>query len=117
METLRDIVVLIHLVGFAVTFGSWAAEAAARRMRTTRVMEYGLAISLVTGLILAAPWPADVELNYVKIAVKLGVLIVIGGLLGAGNKRQRVTGVAAPVALFAAVGALSFSNAALAVLW
>lgn len=37
MELLRHVVVLLHIVGFAVTFGVWAAEAAARRFRTTRL--------------------------------------------------------------------------------
>ena len=27
MELLRNVVVLVHLVGFAVTFGAWVAEA------------------------------------------------------------------------------------------
>jgi hypothetical protein len=37
MELLRHVVVLFHIIGFAVTFGAWAAEAAARRFRTTRL--------------------------------------------------------------------------------
>ncbi|AQT80775.1 Fe-S protein [Mycolicibacterium litorale] len=117
MELLRNVVVLLHIAGFAVTFGAWVAEAAARRFRTTRVMDYGLLLSLLTGLALAAPWPAGIVLNYPKIGLKLAILVVIGGLLGMGNARQRRTGqpVARPV--FAAVGVLAFSAAAVAVLW
>ena len=63
MELLRSVVVLLHIVGFAITFGAWAPEAAARRFRTTRLMDYGLLISLLTGFALAAPWPAGIELN------------------------------------------------------
>ena len=44
----------LMIVGFAVTFGAWAAEAAAGRFRTTRLMDYGLLVSLLTGLALAA---------------------------------------------------------------
>lgn len=65
MDLLRHVVVLLHIVGVAVTFGAWAAEATARSFRTTRLMDYGLLASLVTGL--AAPWPAGIELNYPKI--------------------------------------------------
>ncbi len=117
MEVLRSVVVLLHIVGFAVTFGAWVAEAAARRFRTTRVMDYGVLVSLITGLALAAPWPAGIELNYPKIAVKLVILVVLGGLLGMGSARQRRTG--EPVArwLFVAVGVLAFGAAAIAVLW
>jgi hypothetical protein len=117
MELLRHVVVLVHIVGFAVTFGAWAAEAVARRFRTTRLMDYGLLISLLTGVALAAPWPAGIVLNYPKIGTKLAILVVIGGLLGMGNARQRRTGqpVARPV--FVSVGVLSFAAAGIAVLW
>lgn len=117
MELLRHVVVLLHIVGFAVTFGAWAAEAAARRFRTTRLMDYGLLLSLLTGLALAAPWPAGIELNYPKIGVKLVILIVLGGLLGMGSAKQRRTGEPVPRSVFAAIGALSFIAAGVAVLW
>jgi hypothetical protein len=117
VELLRNVVVLLHIIGFAVTFGAWAAEAAAKRFRTSRIMDYGILISLLTGLALAAPWPAGVELNYPKIVVKLVILVALGGLLGMGNARQRRTGEPVPRPLFISVGALSFLAAAIAVLW
>jgi hypothetical protein len=117
MELLRNVVVLLHIVGFAVTFGAWATEAVAKRFRFTRVMDYGLLLSLLTGLALAAPWPAGIEMNYPKIGVKLVLLIVIGGLLGMGSARQKRTGDAVARPMFVAVGLLSFSAAAVAVLW
>lgn len=117
MELLRHVVVLVHIVGFAMTFGAWAAEAAARRFRTSRLMDYGLLVSLLTGLALAAPWPAGIVLNYPKIGVKLAILVVIGGLLGMGNARQRRTGGPVPRSVFVSVGVLSLAAAAIAVLW
>jgi hypothetical protein len=117
MELLRNVVVLLHIASFAVTFGAWVAEVAAKRFRTTRTMDYGLLLSLLTGLALAAPWPAGIELNYPKIAVKLVILVVLGGLLGMGSARQRRTGNPVPRPLFWSVGVLSFSAAAIAVLW
>jgi hypothetical protein len=117
LETLRDVVVLLHIAGFAITFGAWVTEAATKRFRTNRLMDLGLLLSLVTGLILAAPWPAGIDLNYVKIGVKLAVLVVLGGLIGAGNARQRKTGERAPAGIFWAIGALSLGNAAIAVIW
>lgn len=107
----------MHIVGFAITFGAWITEAVARRCRTTRVMDYGLLVSLVTGLALAAPWPAGIDLNYPKIGIKLILLIVLGGMLGMGNARQRRTGQAVPRGLFVAVGVVSFTAAGIAVLW
>jgi hypothetical protein len=117
MELLRHVVVLVHIVGFAVTFGAWAAEAVARRFRTTRLMDYGLLISLLTGVALAAPWPAGIVLNYPKIGTKLAILVVIGGLLGMGNARQRRTGQPVARPIFVSVGVLSFAAAGIAVLW
>lgn len=116
METLRGIVVLVHLVGFAILFGAWFVEAIARRVRFTRVMTWGLAVAGVAGLALAAPWGLSYELNYTKIAVKLGILVVIGALLGIGSARQRRSDAVPPV-LFWLVGILTLANAALAVLW
>ncbi|HWS50828.1 MAG TPA: Fe-S protein [Microbacterium sp.] len=116
METLRLIVVLIHLVGFAVLFGSWAAQAFGGGRRITRIMDYGLLIAGLAGLALAAPWGIDGELNYVKIGVKLVVLLVIGALLGVGSARQK-RGETVPSALFWLIGVLTLVNAGLGVLW
>ena len=117
MELLRSVVVFAHLIGFAVTFGAWAAEAAAHRFRFTPVMNYGLLLSLVTGVALSAPWPAGIELNYLKIGVKLVIVVILGALLGIGSARQRRSGepVARPV--FTAVGVLWLLAAGLAVIW
>lgn len=117
MELLRNVVVLLHIVGFAVTFGAWVASAVSRQFRTTKVMDYGLLVSLLTGLALAAPWPAGIVLNYPKIGLKLAILVVLGGLLGMSAVKQRETGVPVPRPVFIAVGVLSFSAAAIAVLW
>lgn len=117
MELLRNVVVLLHIVGFAITFGGWAAEALAQRFRTTRAMDYGLLLSLLTGLALAAPWPAGIELNYPKLGVKLVILIVLGGVLGMGSARQKRTGTAIPRPMFWSIGVLSFAAAAIALLW
>lgn len=116
MEILRHIVVFIHLIGFAVLFGAWLVEAVARRMRFTSLMNWGLLIAGVAGIILAAPFGVSYELNYVKIGVKLVVLLIIGALLGIGTARQRKNG-SVPPAMFWSVGVLTLLNAGIAVLW
>lgn len=117
MEILRHVVLLVHLVGFAALFGAWVVQLFGER-RLTRLMDYGLLIAGVAGLALAAPWgvPEGVEFNYVKIGIKLIVLLVIGALLGIGSARQRREG-STPQAVFWAVGVLTLLNAGIAVIW
>ena len=117
METLRAIVVLVHIAGFAITFGSWFAEVASKRRRATHVMDIGLWISLASGLALAAPWPAGIELDYLKLGVKFAILVVLGAVLGIGISRQRKTGERAPAGIFWTIGGLAFANATIAVIW
>lgn len=116
METLRGIVLLVHLVGFAVLFGAWVVELVNGKRGITRVMHWGLAIAAVAGLVLAAPWGIEYDLNYAKLGTKLVILIVIGALLGIGAGRQRKSG-AVPPAIFWPIGILALTNAAIAVLW
>jgi len=116
MELLRHLVVLIHLVGFAVLFGAWVVELFNGKRGITRLMHWGLAIAGVAGLALAAPWGIEYDLNYAKIGTKLVILIVIGALLGIGAGRQRKTG-SVPAGIFWSIGILTFANAAIAVLW
>ncbi|MFT4229591.1 MAG: Fe-S protein [Microbacterium sp.] len=115
MEILRHVVVYLHIIGFAVLFGAWLVEAVARRIRFTPLMTWGMVLSTVTGLALAAPWGIDYALNYAKLGVKLVVLLAIGALLGIGTGRQRKG--ALPPALFWSVGVLALLNAGLAVVW
>ena len=116
METLRHIVLFVHLIGFAVLFGAWAVQAFGGKREFTRLMSIGMAIAAVAGLALAAPWGISYELNYVKIGVKLVLLLVIGALLGIGTARQK-RGAAIPPAMFWLVGILTAANAAIAAIW
>ena len=116
MEFLRHLVLLFHLVGFAILFGAWVVELVNGHRGITRLMNWGLAIAGLAGLILAAPWGIDYELNYVKIGVKLVILVVIGALLGIGAGRQRKSG-KVPSPIFWSIGVLTLANAAIAVLW
>ncbi|OKL51303.1 Fe-S protein [Buchananella hordeovulneris] len=115
MGMLRNIVVVLHLVGFALLLGAWAVEAFQRRSRVTPLMQWGMALAFVTGLVLAAPWGLEQDLNYGKIGIKLGVLLVIGAALGVAGARQK-RNETVPTGLFWAVGVLTVVNAAIAVL-
>ena len=118
METLRHIVLFVHLIGFAVLFGAWAVQAFGGTRAFTRLMSIGMTIAAVAGLALAAPWglPDGVEMNYAKIGTKLVVLLAIGALLGIGTSKQRKSG-SVPTAMFWLVGILTLLNAGIAVIW
>ncbi|MDQ0644823.1 Fe-S protein [Microbacterium murale] len=118
METLRHVVLLVHLIGFAVLFGSWAVQAFGGQKQFGKIMEYGLLIAGVAGLALAAPWglPEGAEPNYMKIGTKLVILVAIGALVGSGLSRQKRGASVAP-AVFWLVGILTVTNAAIALLW
>ena len=118
METLRHIVLFVHLIGFATLFGAWAVEAFGGKKQITRLMQIGVTIAALAGLALAAPWglPEGVEMNYAKIGTKLVILLIIGALLGIGQGRQRKSG-EVPPAMFWGIGILTLVNAGIAVLW
>ncbi|WP_460797385.1 Fe-S protein [Microbacterium sp. GXF0217] len=118
METLRHIVLFIHLIGFATLFGAWATQAFGGKRELTKLMDYGLLVAGLAGLALAAPWglPDGVEMNYAKIGTKFIVLIAIGALLGIGRAKQRKTG-SVPPAIFWLVGILTLVNAGIAAIW
>jgi len=116
METLRHIVLFVHLIGFAVLFGAWAVQAFGGKREFTRLMSVGMTIAAVAGLALAAPWGISSELNYVKIGMKLVLLLIIGALLGIGTARQK-RGASVPPIMFWLVGILTAANAAIAAIW
>ena len=114
MEVFRGVVVVLHLIAFAVLLGSWFVEALNKSVRFTQLMQWSMTFTLITGLALAAPWGTTISLNYFKIRIKLSVLLIIAALLGIGRARQRqgkqIDGI------FWLVGPLVVADATIAVL-
>jgi hypothetical protein len=116
MTLLRSILVLVHLVGFAMLLGGFLAQYLAGRFEISVLMRIGLGAAIGSGLLLAIPFPSDVELNSAKLAVKLGIAVLIGALFGVYTVATRRGG-AGNRTQFAAIGALAFINAAVAAIW
>jgi hypothetical protein len=113
MEFLRLLLRYLHIIGFAMLFGGFLAQYLAGKLRVTRLMHVGFTTMFVTGLILAAPFPSGIDLNYAKIGVKLGIAVLIGAALGTAARRgDRVSR-----GHFLSIGGLAAINAGVAVLW
>ena len=114
METLYDILLVLHLLGRAVVLGS--AVASMRTPAIPRGMLHGSLTALVTGIAmvgLASAGLADDEPNNVKIAVKLVIALAVTALVVVGNgRRERVT-----TGWLGAIAGLTVVNVAIAVLW
>lgn len=116
METLRLAVLFIHLIGFALLFGGWFVEVVQRTFRVNMVMNLGMVVAFIAGLALAAPWGISYDLNYVKLGVKLIVLLVVAALMGISSARAKKNR-PLPTWTFWAIGALTLVNAGLGVMW
>ncbi|WP_059012980.1 hypothetical protein [Streptomyces specialis] len=116
MDTLITVFVVLHFIGFLVLLADMALQlpaAMAGRARMRPAMRAGAAVALLTGVVLVALNQADdQDLNNVKLAVKLGVVVVILALIYVKRDEERVSN-----ALFGAVGALTVANILVAVLW
>jgi dipeptide/tripeptide permease len=114
VETLRNVVVYLHLIGFALLLGGSVAQYLSGKLRINLAMLGGAVIQVVTGLVLAAPWglsPGE-ELNDVKLAVKLVVALMILAMTYFSRNREKVNR-----GHFLAIIVLVLLNAGIAIFW
>ena len=115
MEIVRDVFVLLHLVGFAALFGGAFAQIKAENKVINKAMLHGAWLQLATGVVLvglaeARAAAADLQVNHVKIGFKLAILVVILVLVLGNRKKDAVTR-----AVYWSVLGLAFVDAAIAV--
>ncbi|WNB86073.1 hypothetical protein [Cellulomonas sp. ATA003] len=113
METLYDVLLVLHLIGWAIVLG--AAVVSMRTPTIPRGMLHGILTALVTGIVmvgLASAGLAADEPNNVKIGLKLLIAVVVTALVVLGGRRERVT-----TGLLGAIAGLTVVNVAIAVLW
>ncbi len=116
LELLRLVLRYLHLIGFALLFGGFFMQYLSGTYRVNVVMRTGLGTMIFTGLVLALPFPRDVDLNYVKLGVKFALALVIGALFGVAVTRER-RGATVHRGHFLAIGGLALLTAAVAVFW
>ena len=113
MQFAHQILVLLHLIGFAALLGGFLIQLRAKEPEVNASMLNGSFILLLTGLALVvveelAPEPV----NHVKIAIKLIITMVIVVLVAKNRKFATI-----PRGLWGLIGGLMIANGALAVLW
>jgi hypothetical protein len=115
MQIAHQVLVLLHLIGFAALFGGLLVQLRAKEPEVNAAMLYGSLILLITGVALV--WlevigPEPDPVNYVKIAIKLMVTAVIVLLVVKNRKFASI-----PRGLWGLLVGLTLTNAAVAVLW
>lgn len=113
MELARQIVLLLHLIGFASLFGGLLVQLRIREPEVNAAMLHGSYTMLVTGLALAVFAEIGAgPVNTAQLVVKLVVSVIITFLV---IINRRFTSI--PKGLWGLLGALTLGNAAIAIIW
>ncbi|MGL5808983.1 MAG: hypothetical protein ACRCYQ_03460 [Nocardioides sp.] len=113
MEILQNVVLVVHLLGWAALFGATVAQAREPEKRITWPMRDGIGTAVVAGLVAAGLLEAgDDPVDHAKIGVKLVVGLVVMGLVMANMRKSRISD-----RLFFSILGLTVLNVAVATLW
>ena len=114
MDIAIKIVLILHLIGLAGIIGGWVATVKAPQIN--KAILHGSIIQVVTGILLVGlrEMQGEVEINNVKILIKLIVAIVIMVVAIVGTKKEnKVPGSSGTLAMVA--GLLAIVNVIIAV--
>ncbi|MGD9962060.1 hypothetical protein [Nocardioides sp.] len=113
METLRLVLLLIHIFGFAALFGGLVVQAREPEKKINAAMRDGAGTAFLAGLLLVGVLEAgDDSVNHAKIGVKFAVALVILVLVMANVRKPRI-----PDGLYYGLLLLTVANIAVAVFW
>jgi hypothetical protein len=112
MATLSGILLVIHMIGWALVLGATLTNL--RPPRIAKGVTHGALTALLAGILLVGVAEmGDGDVNNAKIAVKLVVALAVTGLAFYGSRRgEKVT-----TGLVGAIAGLTVLNIAVAVLW
>lgn len=113
MQTVRLILLFIHLLGWAALFGGLLAQAREPYKRVNAAMRDGVGTALLSGLALVGVLEAGEDpVNHAKIAVKLVIGLVLLVLVMANLRKEHI-----PQGLWAGLLLLTAVNVGVAVFW
>jgi heme A synthase len=113
METVRLIVLIIHILGFAALIGGLLAQAGDDDKRVNSAMRDGVGTAFLAGLVLWGVLEADdVDVNHAKLGTKLLIGLVLLVLVMVNTRKPKI-----PQGLWIGLLALSVIQVVIAVAW
>lgn len=113
METLRLVLLLLHLLGFAALFGGLLVQARDSEKSVNAAMRDGIGTAFLAGLLLVGVLEAGADpVNHAKVAVKFAIGLVLLVLVMANMKKPTI-----PQGLWLGLVLLSIANVAVALFW
>jgi Na+-translocating ferredoxin:NAD+ oxidoreductase RnfD subunit len=113
VDSLRDALVVLHLVGFGALFGGALVQLRDDVKVVNSAMLQGALTQVVSGVLLVGVIEAAGDsVNDAKIGVKLGVGLVVAVLCWVNRRKESV-----PRGLFLAILLLTVGNVVVAVFW
>ena len=113
METLRLVLLFLHILGFAALIGGLLAQGASPEKTVNSAMRDGIGTAFLAGLLLVGVLEAgDDPVNHAKIAVKFAIGLVLLVLVMANARKERI-----PQGLWVLMLLLAVTNVGVAVFW
>jgi hypothetical protein len=113
METLRLVLLFLHVLGFAALLGGLLVQARDTDKTVNSAMRDGIGTAFVTGLLLVGVLESgDTEVDHAKIAVKFAVALVLLVLVMANVRKPTI-----PQGLWLGLLLLTVANIAVAIFW
>ncbi len=113
MQLAHQILLLLHLIGFAALLGGVLVQLRSKEPEVNAAMLHGSLTLLITGIALVALEEIGPDpVNHLKVAIKLVVAAIVVLLV---VKNRKFTSI--PRGLWGLIGGLTIADAAVAVLW
>lgn len=112
METLRLVLLFLHILGFAALLGGLLVQVREPEKRVNAAMRDGAGLAFLAGLFLVGVLEAIAEPNHMKIGVKFVVALVVLVLVMVNMRKPSI-----PQGLYYGLLALTVLNIAVATFW
>lgn len=113
MDVLRQILLVIHIIGFAALLGGLLVQARSPEKSVNAMMRDGVGTAFLAGLLLVGVLEADdADVNHAKVAVKGVIGLVLLVLIMANTRKPSIS-----KGLWALLLLLTVANICVAVFW